>query len=123
MSAKIPASLTVQLLTVAIVTLQRQLIHNELANRNAWNAAYDFIIIGAGTAGCVLASRLSENPNFSVLLIEAGGPETVITDMPAEVWSVVGSPEYEWGYYTVPQLRTGKKVLFSNKFFTVLNLL
>ena len=112
MSTTMPASLTVQLITVAIVTLQRQLIHNELANRNAWNMAYDFIIVGAGGAGCVLASRLSENPNFSVLLIEAGGPETVTTDMPAETLPSAGSPEYGWNYASVPQNNIGKNIAF-----------
>ena len=40
------------------------------------NESFDYIIIGAGTAGCILANRLTENENIKVLLIEAGGKDT-----------------------------------------------
>lgn len=47
-------------------------------------ASYDYIIVGAGSAGCVLATRLSEDANVSVLLIEAGGGKSMFVDMPPE---------------------------------------
>lgn len=64
---------------------------------------YDFIIIGAGPSGCVLANRLSENPNYSVLLLEAGSPENpIITNVPMASPNLQ-STNFNWGYATEPQ--------------------
>ncbi|XP_061391333.1 glucose dehydrogenase [FAD, quinone]-like [Musca vetustissima] len=63
---------------------------------------YDFIVVGAGTAGCTLAARLSENPQWKVLLLEAGGPELLVMDFPAIAQMLKLSSEVNWKYYTVP---------------------
>lgn len=115
----ISASLSVQLITISIISLQRQLIHNEAANRNQWNSTYDYIIVGAGSAGCIVAARLTEDPGTTVLLIEAGGPQTVITDMLANAWiGMLG--ENDWGYQTTPQRRAG---IQSNKTFRIFQII
>ncbi|XP_011315137.1 glucose dehydrogenase [FAD, quinone] [Fopius arisanus] len=55
--------------------------------------SFDFIIVGGGTAGCALASRLSENENWRVLLIEAGDYPSALSDVPGLVLLLQGSPE------------------------------
>jgi choline dehydrogenase len=64
--------------------------------------SYDAIVIGAGSAGCVLAARLSEDPARRVLTLEAGRAAPEASDMPA-MWISLVNTEVDWGYHTVPQ--------------------
>ena len=65
---------------------------------------YDYIIVGAGSAGCVLANRLSKNPKNSVLLIEAGREDKSITlKMPAAVLLNLKSTKHNWAFKGEPE--------------------
>ncbi len=64
---------------------------------------YDYIIVGAGSAGCVLANRLSEDPDVSVLLLEAGGKDNYIwIHIPVGYLYCMNNPRTDWGYRTAP---------------------
>ncbi|HHW78100.1 MAG TPA: NAD(P)-binding protein [Xanthomonadaceae bacterium] len=70
-------------------------------------SAYDFVIVGAGSAGCVLAHRLSENPAVRVLVLEAGDsqipPDIENRIQTPAAWPTLLGSEVDWGYRSVPQ--------------------
>jgi choline dehydrogenase len=70
----------------------------------AFAETFDYVVVGAGTAGCTLAARLSERPDAKVCLIEAGGPDRhPFIHIPAAVAAAIGTRALNWGFLTVPQ--------------------
>lgn len=66
-------------------------------------SSFDYIIVGAGSAGCVLAHRLSENPQNSVLLLEAGGPDKKLEIGIPAGYGKLHRSEVDWGFWSEPQ--------------------
>ncbi|MFY0642524.1 MAG: choline dehydrogenase [Bermanella sp.] len=65
---------------------------------------YDYIIVGAGSAGCVLANRLSEDPSNEVLLIETGGSDrSIFIQMPTALSIPMSTKKYAWQFHTDPE--------------------
>lgn len=75
---------------------------------------YDYVICGGGTAGLVIAARLTEDPNVSVGVIEAGGNglDDLLIDGPNLFTQLWGKPQYDWDYKTVPQVCVLQSVSF-----------
>ncbi|KAK0447227.1 alcohol oxidase [Armillaria borealis] len=74
---------------------------------------FDYLIVGAGTAGLTLASRLAEDRNVQVGVIEAGayhGNDPLI-DVPSNIGTAGGNPDYDWRFSTVPQEGAGDRVI------------
>lgn len=73
----------------------------------------DFVIVGAGSAGCVLANRLSENPKNSVTLIEGGGPDrSMMIHVPIASGDLIRRGAFGWDFYTEPDPAFGGRRIF-----------
>lgn len=69
--------------------------------------SFDYVIVGGGTAGCILANRLSESGRYSVALLEAGGEaRSIWTTIPAGFYKLLTNPRYNWGFRTEPEKAT-----------------
>jgi choline dehydrogenase len=64
---------------------------------------YDYIVVGGGTAGSVLAARLSEDPGTNVLLLEAGSTQPLPAMRVPPAWPELMGSAADWGYQTTPQ--------------------
>ncbi|KAH8334908.1 hypothetical protein KR074_005830 [Drosophila pseudoananassae] len=90
-----------QLLVDLVRDFETSLLNTRIPDTTRFLPEYDFIIIGAGSGGCVLANRLSEISYASVLLLEAGDQETFISDVPLTA-ALTQMTRYNWGYKADP---------------------
>jgi len=91
-------------------------INTLYTDTNSNNSTYDYIIIGGGSAGCVLLNRLSENSKDKVILLEAGKSDYGNLDswkiqMPSALTYNISTTKYNWAYSTTPQKKLGNKSL------------
>jgi len=77
------------------------------------NQACDYIIAGAGSAGCALAAHLCEDPDITVCLIEAGDDgNSLFVRMPAGNGFIFGNPRFDWGYESVAQPELNDRTIY-----------
>jgi choline dehydrogenase len=74
--------------------------------------SYDYIVVGAGTAGCIMAARLSEDPGVNVLLVEAGGSDRgLFIAMPGALPFVYQNTKINWGHRSGPEPHLNGKTI------------
>jgi choline dehydrogenase len=84
-------------------------------SRRQVTANADYLIIGAGSSGCVIANRLSQNPDRTVCLLEAGGPDRdAAIHQPSQIFSLFGSP-VDWAYMSEPQMGLNQRSIFTSQ--------
>lgn len=84
-----------------------------ISTRTSDSTVFDYVIVGAGSAGCVLAERLSRDPAVTVLVLEAGGSDdSVLIRSPMLMGQAIQSSRFNWHYHTTPQSELNDRRLY-----------
>ncbi|KAJ6587189.1 aryl-alcohol oxidase [Mycena vulgaris] len=95
------------------ITLSSAAIIEDIADLTELNLEFDFIVVGGGTAGNVIANRLSENPDYSVLVLEAGGSNAGVLNIAVPFYAPRAVPDtpQDWNYTTTAQVNLNGRSL------------
>jgi choline dehydrogenase-like flavoprotein len=85
-----------------ILELTHEIVENQRRLTSQLKPKYDFIVCGSGSSGSVVARRLAENPDISVLLLEAGGSENIANILIPSMWPTNLGTDREWGFMAEP---------------------